>query len=116
MLAIPIALAAYIAAVRIALIGHLGQKKQNGCVKENKKEGIQRILLFLIPVDFNFLLAALCMSLLIFIPTHFSHCQLEKIESIVVVSLLFSVGYLSLLHVHAWVLTFSKTFFSKKTK
>jgi len=116
LLAIPIVLAAYIAAVRVALTGRLAATRQLGFIwrKEySKKKRIQCILLYLIPVDFLFLVSAILMSIIVFFLD--CHCCTTKriLENVVVFSLMFAVVYLALLHVSAWFTTFDKTFHSE---
>ena len=105
LLAIPIALAAYIATVRIALIARL--KQYNVCEKDKKKH-VKCLLLYLIPVDFNFIVSALGMLLIIFFSDYFCAESLNCIKSIVVICLACSVIYLAFLHLSAWVRTFNK--------
>ena len=111
LLAITIALAAYIATVRLALLGRLGDGRKFTVMEMKKKKKIQCILLYLIPVDINFLLSAFAMSLIIFFPDNFGgECLLIGIKSFVVNSLTFSIVYLAILHFSAWVSTFNSTF------
>jgi len=102
-LAIAIALAAYVSAVRIALISRLGSGAQAPLLSKI-------VVLSLIPADFNLIVCGLAMAARLFFPHAFGNQWIDPLMPVVIFLFAFAVAYLALQHLAAWVLSYLKFF------
>lgn len=102
-LAVAIALAAYVGAVRIALIQRLGSNSQSRLLSKI-------VVLSLIPADFNLILSALIMAAKVFCFDAFGQQRIEEWFPLCPFFFVCAVCYLALQHLVAWVLSVLKYF------
>ncbi len=95
--AISIALATYIATIRLYLIGRLGQNP-------NSPQLIKATIVTMIPADFNLILSAVFIVMKYFIRSFPPDCFVNFSA----VAFLYAVIYLAFQHLIAWIISFYK--------
>jgi hypothetical protein len=101
LLAIIIALASYVAAVRLALIGRLS----NDSIEPGVKLLVKILVLSMIPADFNLIIAGILLATKLFFKDFASSLIPFSVEGVVAFLFAYAVLYLAFQHVMSWAIS-----------
>lgn len=102
-LAIILGMAAYLGAVRMALVQRLGVTGEG---RSRNPDTVQCWVLLLIPADFNLILCGIVMISRGFFPGFHSSSWTSLLEPGVAFGFTYTVCYLACMHVAAWIISF----------
>jgi hypothetical protein len=97
LLALIIAISAYLAAVRLAIIARLGADP-----KPRRPNDLKLFILSLIPADLNLIVAGSMLAVVMFTEAQGGKAS-PRLSNMVVPSFLFAVGYLVIHHLWGWI-------------